>query len=61
MIKFDFIVSLEEANSIFECITEEIINTRDKICSANKEEAEWYKRHIIYLEFIKSKMHNTLI
>ena len=74
MIHFDFVVSDEEANTIFECITEEIENTQTELFSVMeatstdmrivqhiKEEIELLKKRVKYLQELKEKMKNIKV
>lgn len=74
MIHFDFIVSDEEARTIFECISEEIVNTQEEIISMRmarstnmntvkhiKKQIEWLEERVKYLENLKAKMGNIRV
>lgn len=73
-IHFDFIVSEEEANTIFECITDVIENEKEEEINLEmatsynesvrkrlKDQVEWSEKRIKYLEDLKSKMKNTKV
>ena len=74
MIHFDFIVSDEEENTIFECISEEIINTKEELINLKlarstnmntiahiKNQIKWFEKRIEYLQNLKEKMKNIKI
>jgi len=74
MIHFDFYVSDEEANTIFECITDEIYRMEEEkldwigarsnsvdTCEKIKATIQWFENRISYLQELKSKMKNTKV
>ena len=64
MIHFDFIVSDEEADTIFDCIREKITRLKDELAfeiASNKNHwhhTKWFNNHIAFLENIIEKMKN---
>lgn len=60
MIHFDFTVSDEEAELIFDAIQDQI-NRADELRLFEPIVAEWAKNHIAYLEALKAKMKNTRV
>jgi hypothetical protein len=62
MIQFDFIVSEEEANTIFGCISEEIERMFSALIeSDNVSNKKWYHGRIEYLNKLKAKMKNRSV
>jgi len=74
MIHFDFIVSDEEAATIFECINEEIERMHEEmismkcstsVCAKTVENIEkavaWLEGRIDYLKTLKQKMKNDRV
>lgn len=66
MIHFDFIVEDVDAETIFNCVYNEIPNCHvhimDLMIEGNKEvEIEHYRRRIKYIEELLSMMHNSKV
>jgi hypothetical protein len=61
MIHFDFIVSDEDAQTIFDAINEHIEEARYEMTFGLMNNREWYRGRITYLEELKAKMTNTKI
>jgi GTP-binding protein EngB required for normal cell division len=76
MIHFDFVVSDEEAQTIFDCIDEEIENMDTEIYNIivlgnmdmdtaitqnKKDKIKWFGKRIKYLRELKEKMKNVEI
>ena len=74
MIHFNFIVTEEEANTIFECITDIIekeieeqiglsmaISRDESVCKHIKAQVDWFEKRIKYLKNLKEKMKNYVI
>jgi hypothetical protein len=62
MIRFDFIVTDEEADTIFDCIQSEIGNVLNLKWDTDPSNAvtKWYDSRIEYLKKLKKKMsHET--
>lgn len=62
-VHFDFIVSDEEAETIMECIREEINQHRELLLEVDLSGShrEWYEGRIKYLESLIAKMTNQRI
>jgi hypothetical protein len=64
VIKFEFEVSDEEGDTLFDLINQEIASCVEGQHAAsryNKETREWFKSRIVYLNALKDKMHNTRV
>jgi hypothetical protein len=67
MIWFNFVVSDEEAENIFNALSDQINSIKSHLMEeqlgkdCNEARSEWYRRHIEHLEALKSKMKNTYI
>lgn len=63
MVHFDFIVSDEEAQTIFECITDSIQGIQEDLSrhDPSHPNALWFKEHIAYLKGLAAKMKNTKV
>ena len=62
MLHFDFTVSDEEGQTIFDCINESISRSRilflEAKVSGNVDEEKWHRKHIEYLEELRTKLTN---
>ncbi len=63
MIHFDFIVDDADAENIFDCVTDRIVQLREEAMfgKANKAEAKALMDIAEYLEQLKAKMTNTRV
>jgi len=61
MIHFDFIVSDEEAESIFDFISDEISKSSYELFFGDPIRKEWHRGRISYLKELRKKMTNTKI
>ena len=66
MIHFDFIVTDEEAETIFSALSDEIDDCRISLLMRERQLAQlghikWYEDRIAYLEGLKAKMTNTKV
>jgi len=63
MIKFNFTVTDEEAETIFDIIHNEIsrCHYRKMLSTTTKEESQWFDKHIEYLTSLKKKMVNERV
>lgn len=71
MIHFDFTVTDEEAENIFDAISEEILRMKSYLVAQQFEnltsgfhidaKSDWFRSRINYLERLKSKMKNEKV
>ena len=58
MIHFNFTVTDEEAEIIFDIMQTEIARCHHRKLTSTKEESDWLDKHIEYLTSLKKKMVN---
>jgi len=61
MIHFDFIITDEEAESLFDSITEQIFNSQYQVFFGEEKYKDWHRSRIEYLKKLKEKMTNSKI
>jgi len=62
MIHFDFIVTDEEAETIFDSIQDQIIaSTRELFLGVNLDHKDWHRGRITFLKELKVKMTNSKV
>lgn len=67
-VHFNFVVSEDDADTIFSCIQNSVLNAKERSCGLHslsfpwsKQEKLWFKKHAKYLEKLMSKMKNKSI
>lgn len=60
-VHFDFVASDEEADTIFDCIRNEINQSKFSLTFHNETQGykDWHEERIKFLEELIAKMHNT--
>lgn len=61
-VRFDFTVSDEEAETLFDLVSTAIADAKFKTTWApDLPERKWYEQHATYLEALRAKMHNRKV
>lgn len=61
MIHFDFIVTDEEAENIFDAISQQISESAYIVFFGEEEHKEWHRGRISFLESLLEKMTNSKV
>jgi hypothetical protein len=61
MIHFDFIVSDEEAENIFDAINQQIFESQNTVLFGEDKHKEWHRGRVLFLQELLGKMTNSKI
>lgn len=61
MIHFDFILTDEEAENLFDAVSQQIFESQDVVFFGEDRHKEWHRNRIPFLLILQGKMKNTKI